>query len=221
MAKQELRFAVRTEDGRRSTIWKVWASKSDVYIQSRMMGSSSKVSLHESGECQYSMTSEWLHKNPDKAKKSSRHIVRRKIERPSTTKVLHIFQVTIPTTEIRHVNAKENLKKILWCNFKLPEGKVIFDFYLSLPLELEPDISSMVDRHRHLGSMHLADNRWLILFARSENITPEFRSSIEVVKEEICRESREMGISINPESRATAHYQNEFGLRGIYELCLV
>ena len=54
MPELSIRFAVRTDDGRRSDIWKCWTNvgtgKRDVYLTSRPLGSTTlKLSLHESG----------------------------------------------------------------------------------------------------------------------------------------------------------------------------
>jgi hypothetical protein len=42
-ALREVRLAVGTPTGRRSTVWKFWVQKSEIYILSRMFGSDTKV----------------------------------------------------------------------------------------------------------------------------------------------------------------------------------
>ena len=62
MAEVALRFAVFGPDGRSSDIWKVWANrgsgKRDVYVTSRPLGQSMKLSLHERGQWQVGFHSE-------------------------------------------------------------------------------------------------------------------------------------------------------------------
>lgn len=53
MPEHHLRFAVRSQDGSTSDIWKCWTiagnGKRDVYLTSRPLGQSLKLSLHEGG----------------------------------------------------------------------------------------------------------------------------------------------------------------------------
>lgn len=59
---QVLRFAVGSPFGLRSRSWRLWVPKrkSDVYISSRRLGNSVKVSLHEPGPSRIALTTEWL-----------------------------------------------------------------------------------------------------------------------------------------------------------------
>jgi hypothetical protein len=53
MSERHIRFAVRSEDGATTDIWKCWTSdgtgKRDVYLTSRPLGHALKLSLHEEG----------------------------------------------------------------------------------------------------------------------------------------------------------------------------
>ena len=61
-----LRFAVGKETERRSGIWRVWrdAGKSDVYLAIRTIAGINKISLHPSGSCTASLTSQEVARNP-------------------------------------------------------------------------------------------------------------------------------------------------------------
>ncbi len=54
MPQRSIRFAIRTDDGRTSDIWKCWTTtgtgKRDVYMTSRPLGNALKLSLHEGGQ---------------------------------------------------------------------------------------------------------------------------------------------------------------------------
>jgi hypothetical protein len=50
------RFAVGTADGARSSVWRVWAYRSDVYVAARSMVSEMRVSLHASGKWRAAFT---------------------------------------------------------------------------------------------------------------------------------------------------------------------
>jgi hypothetical protein len=57
-----LRFAVGSATGPRSRTWRVWVpkGKSDVYVSSRRLGNSVKVSLHEPGPSRFALTREFV-----------------------------------------------------------------------------------------------------------------------------------------------------------------
>jgi hypothetical protein len=59
---QVLRFAVGSAIGPRSRTWRLWVRKrkSDVYIASRRLADSVKVSLHEPGPSRFALTREWV-----------------------------------------------------------------------------------------------------------------------------------------------------------------
>lgn len=61
---QVLRFAVGSPTGPRSRTWRLWVPrrKSDVYVSSRRVGNSVKVSLHEPGPARFALTSELVRK---------------------------------------------------------------------------------------------------------------------------------------------------------------
>jgi len=58
-----LRFAVGTYDGSRSAVWRAWrhgnASKSDIFLASRSLAGTLKISFHESGEIRDAFTSQY------------------------------------------------------------------------------------------------------------------------------------------------------------------
>jgi hypothetical protein len=65
VAKHSLHFAVGSASGPLSSEWVVVASHGDVYITGAGLGSTLKVSLHESGEWQSAFVSEFFDKKPD------------------------------------------------------------------------------------------------------------------------------------------------------------
>jgi hypothetical protein len=54
MPNQEVRLAVGAPSDLRSTVWKFVVQGNETYILSRMFGEDVKVSLHTSGQCQFS-----------------------------------------------------------------------------------------------------------------------------------------------------------------------
>lgn len=61
-----VRFAVGAENGLRSGIWRVWSNQaeSDVYLAIRTIAGRNKISLHATGCCNASMTSQEAQANP-------------------------------------------------------------------------------------------------------------------------------------------------------------
>ncbi len=112
--KKELRFCIGEPTGLHSTTWKIWVNRSDVYLSSRMLASDIKVSLHESGECQYSRTSESFAYTGKPNR--DRHIQKWKRRRiyPESG-VVHLFRIIIPSTELRSTSAeKKEAKDVVW-----------------------------------------------------------------------------------------------------------
>jgi hypothetical protein len=60
--EQVIRFAVGSAAGKRSRTWRLWVprGKSDVYVSSRRLGNSVKVSLHEPGPARFALTKEFV-----------------------------------------------------------------------------------------------------------------------------------------------------------------
>lgn len=54
------RFCIGSQGGKRSGVWRVWTNdgKSDVYVAVRTIAGLSKISLHETGDCNASMTAQ-------------------------------------------------------------------------------------------------------------------------------------------------------------------
>jgi len=117
MPELAFRFAVRTEDGCRSGIWKVWSPRktSDVYIASREMKGDFKISLHERGDCQAGFTQEYERQLRDYGEWTiSRHMEKWRLERPVKESVLAI-RVLIPGSELRNLTgALRASKPVNW-----------------------------------------------------------------------------------------------------------
>lgn len=107
-----IRFSVGSHDSGYSSIWRIWFNKpsieatSNVYISYRSLGGTQKISIHQSGDIQYSFTSEYA-KKMDK-RNSSRHIDKWNISlnRP-------IFKIIVPDTELKKVDSIDNEIKLV------------------------------------------------------------------------------------------------------------
>ncbi len=173
MNKSKFYFCIGNPEGLRSTVWKTYSGsniKSDVYIQSRMMGSEMKISLHESGLCQCSFTDDWVQKyNKHNAE---RHIERWQRQEPTSTLATLIFQIIIPESELRQVESNERLQKVTWIE-KPPVGyatKVVC--YLTPPLEAE-NLEGAKFPYPLVNYFRLPSKHWFVLLVSQEKMTQE------------------------------------------------
>ena len=215
--RKEARFAVGSRTGARSTIWKVWVHRDDAYISSRMFGSDIKVSLHSTGQCQWSCTDTWV-KRQENARNSDRHIVRWVVAQPAGDKALLIFRVEIPVSELRESEPLTDKKKIFWVSGAPPETTVRFLIYLTRPSELDPAPAES-DAMRHLFSLRLRNKRWLIVFVEVVLLSA---SDIAVARHTVRVQAVAAGFMPRPEHRAGLFIQPppDGGAHGLLELCL-
>jgi hypothetical protein len=108
------RFAFGTAQGRRSTVWKLLTHKDEVYVVSRMMGASTKVSVHASGAVHWSLNSPWYAQHRPNQPNQARHLVRWEWQRPAGVVASHVFRICLPETELRTVAQPENLDNVHW-----------------------------------------------------------------------------------------------------------
>lgn len=106
------RFAVGSETGAHSTIYRVWSAKnaSDLYLTAIPLGKTQKISLHESGNWRHSFLSEvamgYVQRNAD------RHIEQWRRPTPTIPGFTRAYSITIPRTELRFTT--QDLTDIRW-----------------------------------------------------------------------------------------------------------
>jgi hypothetical protein len=104
-ATQVLRFAVGSTLGPRSRTWRLWVPrrKSDVYISSRSLGDSVKVSLHEPGPARYALTTEWVQRTGFQPLEGTDRRLAVEWERPRPRpprQSARPFSITVPWDEV-------------------------------------------------------------------------------------------------------------------------
>ena len=135
---QEFRFAVGAKDGLRSTVWKCWVHGDEAYITGRLFGAEAKISLHSSGECQWSCTDKWVRRDTNR-RNVDRHIAKWHLSFPKENKAVLAFRVAIPVSELRREPVLPNQKKAFWVG-NAPDGSTVeFCFYFTPQLD-EPRI---------------------------------------------------------------------------------
>jgi hypothetical protein len=213
---RELRVAVGSPLGRRSTVWKFEVRKNDIYVITRMFGAESKVSLHSTGDCQWSATDTWVKKESTR-KNADRHMVKWHVERPTGSAALHIFRVRIPESELRLPTVDENLSKVRWLPAPAKGHTVSLECYLTPPSSADPTLSNTLP-HSCLISMPLADGRWFVILCE---VFPLDGMSLVFERAQMNEKGRAAGIEPNEQHRACFFAVDDNGVRGLIEVCPV
>lgn len=100
MAKHSVHFAVGRPDGPRSSEWVVVASGGDVYVTGAGLGSTIKVSLHESGQWQSAFVREFFDRKPDWLEAQTRAMSRWLRPPPLGANVALAFRLLVPVSEL-------------------------------------------------------------------------------------------------------------------------
>lgn len=195
-ALREFRFAVGSEDGPRSTIWKCWVSGAEAYISGRLFGGEAKVSLHSSGECQWSCTDTWVLNDPTR-RNADRHIAKWRLAYPTDCNAVLAFRVAVPVSELRPEPLPTGQKKALWVG-NAPQGSTVeFCFYITAKLEAAPPASSTAET-RHLASLRLRDSRWLVVFVWLRSLSAK---DIADARNDALAQAREAGVKVSSKHR--------------------
>ena len=207
--RQECRLAVGTSDGRRSTIWKIWVQKSDSYIQSRMMGSDTKVSMHADGRCQWSRTSEWVQRQSS-YKNADRHFKRWRLSSSKRGEAIHAFRIIIPESELRETRMNEKLQKVHWLPLPSQGSAIIVEFHFT-PISKDMPLTIYLPYH-HLFSFRLGDGRWLVAFYHEESMNLENLNTLKRLRAQFNN------IELEPQFRACGFVEHPNGSKGLIEL---
>lgn len=213
-ARGEVRIAVGSPTGRRSTVWKFFVQKNEIYILSRMFGSDAKVSLHSTGECQWSATGTWVKKVPGR-RNAERHITKWVMPRPSGLTALHVFQVRIPETELRIIDVAENLHSVEWLPVPPKGHSVSLECYITPKSQYDPAPLANLPCP-HLFSLPLADGRWFTVLHHNP---PLDGKGLESLRNQMNVQAMAAGIQPKPEHRGSAFTVSESTARGLIELC--
>ena len=216
--RTQVRFAVGSRAGVRSTIWKAWIHGDEAYLATRMFGADVKVSFHSSGQCQWSYTDSWVSKQPN-VRNADRHMVRWQVDQPTTDQALLLFRVEIPMSELRQEFPPKDKKKVFWVTSAPAESTVRFLLYLTRPSPSEP-LRANSAQMKHLSSLRMRNERWLVIFVELISLSGR---DIDEARKVLIADLIEAGIPPKPEHRAGLFIQppSEGGAHGFLELCLI
>lgn len=167
--KMICRFCIGKPEGHRSTVWKVWANKQDVYLQSRMMGSEAKISIHALGQAQFSLTDVWVKRTG--AKNSERHIYKWQIPQLSNNEKALIFRIIFPESELQQVGKPRKDLQIHWENPPQKEFSKVIECYISK--SHGNILKAMISTCEHLETFQLDKARYFVMLIREKPIKAE------------------------------------------------
>ncbi len=214
--RKEVRIAVGTPNGPRSTVWKFAANGADVYIFTRLLGADAKVSLHASGDCQWSGTGVWVKKDPAR-KNQDRHFGKWHEPRPFAGRHLHCFFMQFPAPDLHPIRGEGKLGKVLWLQAPPADGVLSLDCYFTGPSHEDPSLSTILP-HDRLFSFHLSDGRWFVVQHRIADLK-SFK--LDATRAYIADRMRAAGEEPRRKQRAAVFCKSDGTACGLIELALV
>lgn len=169
---------------------------SEVYIAGRLFGAEAKISLHSSGDCQWSCTDMWVRRDPNR-RNADRHIAKWQLTYPHDNNAILAFRVAVPVSELRPQPIPLGQKKAFWIG-NAPEGSTVeFCFYITRQLDEAPPAGGN-SALRHLASLPLRNGRWLVVF-----VWPRSLSAVDVAaaRDAAAAQAREAGVQVRQEHR--------------------
>jgi len=147
---QVLRFAVGTATGPRSRTWRLWVpkSKSDVYVSSRRLSNSVKVSLHEPGPSRFALTKEFVNRGTFQPPEDRDRRLAHEWERPRTrppNSAVRPLALIVPWDEVRERDVEES-GDVVWVPPPAEGTAIHFDVVyvpVGMPVTGHPGARSM------------------------------------------------------------------------------
>jgi hypothetical protein len=210
---REFRFAVGSPAGPRSTVWKAFTNRGDIYLQSRMMGANAKLSFHASGIAQWSFQEDWFRKNRPDRPLAERHINTWKWTLPSGSTTTHLYRVYIPESELRPIKVSEKLDKVRWVPAPEVGHMISVDCYVSPG---DPTVAPV-----HLSNfffvLGLDGERSLVALMNNFAVPDSAQMELERVRADARQYAAENGILLKPQFRAGAFSIDTTGVPGVIE----
>lgn len=181
-----------------------------------MFGSDAKVSLHSSGQCQWSGTGKWVKKDRTR-RNADRHFLKWLAPRPHGSAANLVFRIRIPETELRVVDVEEDLTEVLWLPAPSQGQTASFACYITPPSLVDPASGTQLPGGLVL-SQSLEDGHWFTVLHHVEvldgrNLVP--------LRAQMNAHARSAGILPNPKHRGVAISITDDGARCFVEMCTV
>jgi hypothetical protein len=183
-----------------------------------MMGSSSKVSLHATGQAQFSMSSDWYGANVPNQPNQRRHFDKWSWRRPTGLSSQHVFTLSIPQSELRFAPSAENLSKVRWLPYPGEGYRVDLDCFVA-PVAWSPTASQRPD---FVASLNLDPEYDFVLLHKIEDMTASHLSTLESARRAMQMAAKASGVQVHSGARGAAlfHY-DATGVFGMFEIIVV
>lgn len=178
-----IRFAVGSPRGPTSAIWRLWVTRSDVYIAARRLAATIKVSLHESGQWQHSFTAEFEKRqlSGKRLPLPTRHMSTWPRPREIGPGVTLACRIIVPHSEVTaKVDAVGDSPSIAWMP-RPPEGSVVeFQVWLTKPETVVTNWPGYRSRGAQLiGKTVLGNGQTVWVTALEEPVSPSLQLEIQ------------------------------------------
>jgi hypothetical protein len=189
--EQVLRFAVGTDVGPRSAVWRIWTNRDDVYVQSNYSGGAIKTSLHASGRFRHAFSEEeasrWVSDGEDRAFEKWSEPDRE----PGNARL--VLEIRIPTDELTIPTQEPEpaaKSKIKFIEPAPPGWEVVASIFLVSP----EDDEVMGAGKTKLGALPaelienwpLATRGRVFIFVTQQQPGPEFPEQMAAVRRDIA-----------------------------------
>lgn len=189
--RQKFKFAAGERTGLKSSVWTVVVKSNDIYLSTELFGSHFKLSLHESGDSQWSYTSDYVEKHVG-MKNQNRHLIKWIQKPPQGGLAINIFRIQIPYSELRNDSNHSPNTSINWVS-GITVGTYQFDLCITPPSKADPCQGRGDLPHQVICSLQLANKRWLVIFVHAIGLSPV---DVQSAKKSVILEMENKGINI-------------------------
>lgn len=177
-----LKVAVGTPSGVSSTVWTISPHKDDIYFWTWNSGGQTKVSLHASGNCQWSGTEKWVKENrhPD-FRNQDRHLEKWKQPEPDSNGLKVLCRLLFPATDLSIFNKDEKIRsdqETIWLPTPSRGQATRVDCLLSPPGARPRESPSTPGEV--LRNFHLPGRGRLVVTAKVSDLTDEEEAAFAV-----------------------------------------
>jgi hypothetical protein len=181
-----------------------------------MMGDT-KISFHKSGDCHFSINSEWVKKNIGIRirKNVDRHIIQWKRKIPIGREEASLtFRLVIPGTEMRCISNETKLQKVRWLPLPQKDEILLVDFYFT---------PAGLDRIEDFPSdpivvWKLSDSSWFVGMSYIEKMMVEESEILAASRLKNRMVLKVKNIPLLPQYRSSAFFTHELGFKGVIEI---
>lgn len=210
---RELRFAVGGPTEPRSAVWKFFANKDDLYVSPRMFGSDAKVSLHASGQAQWSLTSEWVLRDTSR-RNADRHMKRWLSPPHVTGKATPLFSLRFSILDLRRMGGDEDVAEVHWLKANSDAPAVALECFRIDAGEVTPGISR---QRAVLASLPMASGHSVAILFNPNIALPQNLDAVRTHMRDLATAS---GLVPSPAYRAALFVEEEGYVPAIVEVSL-